>query len=86
MAARAKRDCCDSTPLAFGTEVVSKVALSFRFDTFRETWPMRLARMVLLLSFVTLVLMVAAGGKFHIGIPLAVALTFLFCLLEPSIA
>ena len=47
---------------------------------------MRLARMVLLLSFVTLVLTVAAGGKFHIGIPIAIGLTLLFCYLEPSIA
>jgi hypothetical protein len=47
---------------------------------------MKFARMLLLLGFVTAVLLVAADGKFSLGIAVAVGLTFLLCLLEPSIA
>ena len=46
---------------------------------------MKLARMLLLLGFVSAVLVIASGGQFHIGIPLAILLTLLLCALEPSI-
>lgn len=47
---------------------------------------MKLARMLLLLGFVTAVLWIAAGGRFHVGIPVAILLTLVLCALEPSIA
>jgi hypothetical protein len=72
--------------LAFGTEVVFGESSNFPNDTFREKCPMKLARMLVLLGLVTAVLLIAAGGKFHIGILLTIVLTALICLLEPSMA
>jgi hypothetical protein len=42
-----------------------------------------------MLSFVGLVaavLLVAAGGQFHLGVMLGIMLTFMICLIEPSLA
>lgn len=47
---------------------------------------MKLARMLLLLGLVTAILLIATGGQFHMGIYLAIGLTMLICLLEPSMA
>jgi hypothetical protein len=70
----------------FGTEVVFREVSILPSGHFREKCPMKLLRMLLLLGFVTAVLLVATGGQFHTGIVLAIALTTLICLLEPSIA
>ena len=75
-----------SRDFPFGTEVVFREEFTRPSDHFREKCPMKLVRMLLLLGFVTAVLLIATGGQFHIGIILAIALTALICLLEPSIA
>ncbi len=80
------RDVLISRDFPFGTEVVFREGFILPSDRFREKCPMKLVRMLLLLGFVTAVLLIAAGGHFHNGIVLAIVLTALICLLEPSIA
>jgi hypothetical protein len=86
MATSTGHDALNSWGQAFGTEVVFWMGPFLSSDNFSEIGPMKLVRMLLFLGFVTAVLLIAAGGKFHVGIFLAIGLTLLICLLEPSMA
>jgi hypothetical protein len=47
---------------------------------------MQIARSLSFVGLVAAVLLVAAGGQFHLGILLGIMLTFMICLIEPSLA
>lgn len=55
-------------------------------DTNGEDEDMRIVRMLSLVGLVAAVLLFATGGQFHLGVLMAIGLTLLICLIEPSTA